>query len=1546
MVDIDWKAFGQRFSGSENTAFEWLCYLLFCKKYDIKGGILRYFNNPGIETTPIEHEGEVIGWQAKFYRSSLSDHASAIINTLEQAKRSFPKLSKLIFFCNQDFGFTTGPDGEARDSEAKRRAESKADELGIELEWFLASHFESPFVTVDNAIIAEHFFNPYGMDVLEQGQRLLREGRRYFDDVQVNVTVASEAFAIDRSDVIEGIRSHDFSNGPLILAGESGMGKTAIVKLFQSSLGDDVPFLIVNCRNAGYWSCEEDLLGMWPGKTLDQVQGLFGDASEKYVLLDSAEHMEIARTQSPIATLLDFARGGGWGLITTTRPAGLRYIGELFAEAGVGQPELIEVSGFRDLELKAILKTSGLEIAASSPLAEMLRRPIYVKYLDKVVASQPQTERTLRKAILDEVLLQSACGGQRLHRRSTLYAIAEERLALVQRRFQVDDTAFQELASEGLVHDGDSGMKLGFSHDLVEELVSDALLDSIYESVESEIAFLAGIGSTRVARRAYRHWLSRRAPGEPRCAAGFLKAAMVQPSLSKGAWLEETIAAILGADEPDSVVALMSTELVDNDWTLYGRFAKVLHVSCMGVDNSMAELIPEATGREAFTMLRMPIGAGWGSMVRFAFDRRTSIPGAAYADVLSVAEEWTARRSDGRTTRMCGLLALELDGRMASDPNSWYRPERKAAARIIARSCGEMKAEAACAISALAENWDDRRVRNSPLAELLQSGFPWSCHVAMAVPDALAGFLMKAWFVSPPAQPMPYSTIHDLSQWFGLPDAEHEYYPPSAYQTPMYALLKCSSSLSVQLVVDVMNHCAATMLASEAKDECFEIRIPLEDGGFANMVASARLWNAHLDISVVPNLYASVLMAFEKWILELADTCDSEQLETICFWLLKMSRSASIASIVTSVVIAYPEKCLNVLCALLACKEVIGLDRGRLSSWKMRFRTPFFPSDEVHARERRQTESKPFRESSLEEVALKVQIAELAYFEPTTVSNRIRTEGGVLSRIYAVIDGQMERLGDSGNDLHYRLLYARIDSRNMRRTYIEKDGKKLPALQIELPGDLVSLACTGISVEKLNEAARASSLYARAYAWWKGEDAPDGRAKCTQSIVDDLRTASCLVEGVFLEGSAARFLAATAIRDSLKELDDKDLEMCVSTIVNSLSSEYESKHLPANEIGALVDACTILAFDGIEDALILLASMLAEPSHSYALLVCQAVNKRYSGNEALVNSLAVGHLMACKAASELSPWYTQDGKRLSLDERVDRIEQIRPGLVAEMITSTLSVADLEPVSSYGWGSLARVYVLLGGKWSEDAGHATEWLGQIANGLSDEGKAVLDYELLSAFSSTFGSWAISQPPEAIERYCEALAPMVHAGKVLLRGCLAVGIAAGYSNGAFASLWQAFLKVVSECWSRPIRTLRADDLAIELLFADPLFNIGRVREFLLAGQWASFFENATARIAGPGALYAVAHLVDEVVPEWIESGIGWLSSIIRGRDWKPWDRLEPNTVPCLERISSAALSVLDKRLKESGPLRTDLFCVLDYLVDNGSAVGFSLRDRLST
>ena len=80
-MSLNWHHFEAKFEGRINEKFEELAYILFCKRFNQLNGILRYKNQKAIENDPIEYDGKIIGFQAKFFEKTLGESKKEILDT-------------------------------------------------------------------------------------------------------------------------------------------------------------------------------------------------------------------------------------------------------------------------------------------------------------------------------------------------------------------------------------------------------------------------------------------------------------------------------------------------------------------------------------------------------------------------------------------------------------------------------------------------------------------------------------------------------------------------------------------------------------------------------------------------------------------------------------------------------------------------------------------------------------------------------------------------------------------------------------------------------------------------------------------------------------------------------------------------------------------------------------------------------------------------------------------------------------------------------------------------------------------------------------------------------------------------------------------------------------------------------------------------------------------------------------------------------------------------------------------------------------------------
>jgi hypothetical protein len=239
IADINWNNFRTKFNGQEQAAFERLCYFLFCKEHGKDTGIFRFKNHAGIETNPIEKNGQFIGWQAKFYDTSLSAHKDDFIGSINTTKARHPDVKKIIFYTNQEFG----QDKKKTDPKYKTEIENHAKAKGVDIIWRTASYFGSPFVCEQNFTTAQHYFN-LSKGILDSIAQMSLYTESVLKPIRSEISFGSKKIKLDRSGIVASLKDIASGSSVVILSGGAGVGKTAVIKDFYETVKDSTPFFV------------------------------------------------------------------------------------------------------------------------------------------------------------------------------------------------------------------------------------------------------------------------------------------------------------------------------------------------------------------------------------------------------------------------------------------------------------------------------------------------------------------------------------------------------------------------------------------------------------------------------------------------------------------------------------------------------------------------------------------------------------------------------------------------------------------------------------------------------------------------------------------------------------------------------------------------------------------------------------------------------------------------------------------------------------------------------------------------------------------------------------------------------------------------------------------------------------------------------------------------------------------------------------------------------------------------------------------------------
>ena len=218
MLKINWDLFNIK-NSNKQEAFETLCLLLFCNKYNVKNYIAADFNQAGLETEPIQYKGKWYGFQSKYFDNQIS--YAQVKKSIERAINTYSQLDEITIYYNTN----SKPNSSKPGKEIVEMAKAK----NVKIKWFGLSAFTIALNQKNNLPIAELFFGlGKELDCLEhtlalKDMQLLSDNKL----IELPVVVNGEKYlsyeqvkkSIDRT-----------NNRIVIIAGMPGTGKSVYVK--------------------------------------------------------------------------------------------------------------------------------------------------------------------------------------------------------------------------------------------------------------------------------------------------------------------------------------------------------------------------------------------------------------------------------------------------------------------------------------------------------------------------------------------------------------------------------------------------------------------------------------------------------------------------------------------------------------------------------------------------------------------------------------------------------------------------------------------------------------------------------------------------------------------------------------------------------------------------------------------------------------------------------------------------------------------------------------------------------------------------------------------------------------------------------------------------------------------------------------------------------------------------------------------------------------------------------------------------------------------
>ena len=1578
MIKPNWDIFRAKFSENPQSNFEWFCYLLFCKEFDKPFGIFRFKNQAAIETNPIEKGEEVIGWQAKFYDTSLSIHKNDLVNTIEKAKRDYPNITKLLFYSNQEWGQSKG-----KNPQGLMDAEQKAKKVNIILEWRTASYFESEFVSIDNEFFTKHFFsnNKSIFDLIEEQKK---HTENILSQIQTNISFNNKYFEINRNKQLAELK--DASQQISILSGIGGVGKTVLIKKLYEQVKEQAPFIVFKATEFELRSIND----LYTDFSFYDFTQVYKCQETKIVVIDSAEKLLDLKNHDPFKEFLSVLIKDKWQIIFTTRNNYLEDLNYQFFEIYNIAPLNISVNNLELEELSKISEEHSFSLPIDEKLLELIKNPFYLNEYLKFHKEKEELEYSGFKNKLWNKNIKKS----KPERERCFLQIAFDRANSGQ--FFISPNCDSNTLDNELVRDGILGYEIAgyfITHDIYEEWGLEKIIESEFLKKISNQDFFEKIGQSLPIRRSFRNWLSEKLLLENYDIKNFIEE-IIESKEIESFWKDEILVSVLLSDYSKVFFDLFKDELFSGEQRLLRRLTFILRIACKEVDDDFFKQLG-IRNLNLFSLkwvLTKPKGQGWGNLIKLVFDNIEAIGIKNINFILPIIHDWTSKTKEGETTRLSGLIALQYYQWIISEDVYFSRDNTKEhLLQTILHGSSEIKDELKGIFKEILNNkWKNHRDPYYDLSKVILTKLE-GISVSKVLPESVLKLADLFWSYTEKEEDHFYRSRIEAEQHFGLESNHSEYHPASAYQTPIYWLLQFHLKETIDFILKFTNKSVQKYAISGFDNSVQKVDIFLKDENTQSQYVSHCLWNLYRGTGspVSPYLLQSIHMALEKYFLEVGEKVESEIIENWLLYILKNTESASISSVVASIVLAYPDKTFNVAKIIFKTKAFILNDTTRLVSehcakslysigknWGVR-------TNEFYDEERIKTCEDKHRRLSLENLFLHYQLFRSKDVDEEKADKRQKELWKILDNYYQELPIESEQ---SESDKTWRLFLARMDRRKMDITTENTDEGIAIQFNPEIDSDIKEYSED--AQKKYNEQMK----YLPLKLWAEFKFNNDDKYKQYEKYENDPLLALQEVKDILIklktiktpeiykihpseEGgfflfnhSIPAYVCSVLIEKYLDELSVENRSFCKDVILEvaafSLDPNYQYQISDGvqSAFSALPALLEVFPEEKENIKIILLLSLFNDShvggmlsSESFSIFPIIAIQKLWGNNFSDAQSLLLGYLLLRPKYNDLSKILREENYKKGVygsnsDQLLKRFIDHNEGELQCVVENKISLSALKEIEKYDL-SILRTAMRVIPQRTDNNDHKTIAKAVISAfaeklGLDDRDDKI-DYQVKHDFLQTYTYFVLNSPKDEIQDYLKPFIDNFNASESIAdlfqEFVLTEDKLNTYDN--FWFVWNTFKEEIFDICKEGDESWYASKIVKSYLFATVPWKESAKEWHSLKDENKRFFAELSNKIGHcPSFLYAISKFLNDIGSCYIDDGVLWISNILRKNQDIADKKLEANTIYYLENFTRKYTFKNREKIKKMKAIKDNLLLILDYLIEKGSVVGYMLRESI--
>lgn len=693
----------------------------------------------------------------------------------------------------------------------------------------------------------------------------------------------------------------------------------------------------------------------------------------------------------------------------------------------------------------------------------------------------------------------------------------------------------------------------------------DKIIERSYATMADYDTFFDSLGNSLPIRRAFRNWLSEKL---------FINQDGIKLLIEKSVsnekinafWKDEIIVSVLLSEYSNVFFHLFETRLLENEQELLMRIVFLLRIACKEVDDNFLTLIGLSKTNDSVltTLFTKPKGSGWDWVIDFIHKHKEIIGSKHLSTILPMLADWNNKNIRGDTTKKASQMGLFYYENLVANGGFSYGSEKEKKEqliKVILQGAAEIKEELIHIFDGvLTRNEPNYQDRDYELVEVILTSITDNFEVIRNLPDYVIKLAELFWVNKPEKNEWYSQSSRGVEKDFGLSDRyDFRYFPASAFQTPIYQLLRFAPNKTVDFILSFTNKAAECYANSELKDEVEEVQVFLNDKPRINQYISNRLWNAYRGTQVSTGLLESMHMALEKWLLDYIKVGPTERVEKLCYYLIENSRSASVTAVVASVVLAQPSKLFNIAKILFRTKEFFFYDTTRRvadesvkSIYSIGYGLNF--EQQIHQDERIKTCDDKHRKKTLEHVAVEYQFFRSEGVSAEEAEARQKALWEIFDEYYKELEDNHE---GTESERVWKLYLARMDRRKMHPEVEEVEEGLIINFNPEIEPELKKYS------EESLQRSKDSTKYMQLYLWSNYRFSKEKDKYCQyqqyennpQLVVTEVREIIQAFEKGISEDfrlfnhSIPAYACAVLIRDFDSALSLEEMEFCKNIII-------------------------------------------------------------------------------------------------------------------------------------------------------------------------------------------------------------------------------------------------------------------------------------------------------------------------------------------------------------------------------------------------------------